>query len=189
MPGMTCESSKCQKRHYSSRLCPLWRFLRKIGCPVFGSWAGAALHKNCCLCLVRCWRWSWPAVDEHRSRGIGELARGVAGWWLSVVPLRGSTARAACSSVNGGGKVNHMGGSIVGLRLSTFRGNVRLIVQQKCHLSNPGSYQMSIAPVVRFAAAVYSDPENGPESAPLCPLWPICVSPWTVCLSLFGRRR
>ena len=104
-------------------------------------------------------------------------------------PARGSTARAACSSVNGGGKVDHMGGSIVGLRLSTFRGNVRLSVQQKCHLSNPGSYQMSTAPVVRFAAAVYSDPENGPESAPLCPLWPICASPWTVCLSLFGRRR
>ena len=60
----------------------------------------------------------------------------------------------ACSSVNGGGKVDHMGGSIVGLRLSTFRGNVRLSVQQKCHLSNPGSYQMSTAPVVRFAAAV-----------------------------------
>ena len=61
---------------------------------------------------------------------------------------------AACSSVNGGGKVDHMGGSIVGLRLSTFRGNVRLSVQQKCHLSNPGSYQMSTAPVVRFAAAL-----------------------------------
>ena len=57
-------------------------------------------------------------------------------------------------SVNGGGKVDHMGGSIVGLRLSTFRGNVRLSVQQKCHLSNPGSYQMSTAPVVRFAAAL-----------------------------------
>ena len=104
-------------------------------------------------------------------------------------PARGSTARAACSSVNGGGKVDHMGGSIVGLRLSTFRGNVRLSVQQKCHLSNPGSYQMSTAPVVRFAAAVYGDPENGPESAPLCPLWPICASPWTVCLSLFVGRR
>ena len=86
--------------------------------------------------------------------------------------------------VKGGGKVDHMGGSIVGLRLSTFRGNVRLSVQQKCHRSNPGSHQMSTAPVVRFAAAVYSDPENGPESAPLCPLWPICASPWTVCLSL-----
>ena len=69
-------------------------------------------------------------------------------------PARGSTARAACSSVNGGGKADHMGGSIVGLRLSTFRGNVRLSVQQKCHLSNPGSYQMSTAPVVRFAAAL-----------------------------------
>ena len=67
---------------------------------------------------------------------------------------RGSTARAACSSVNGGGEVDHIGGSIVGLRLSTFRGNVRLSVQQKCHLSNPGSYQMSTAPVVRFAAAL-----------------------------------
>ena len=32
-------------------------------------------------------------------------------------PARGSTARAACSSVNGGGKVDHMGGSMVGLRL------------------------------------------------------------------------
>ena len=49
-----------------------------------------------------------------------------------------------------------MGGSIVGLRLSTFRGNVRLSVQQKCHRSNPGSHQMSTAPVVRFAAAVLS---------------------------------
>ena len=55
--------------------------------------------------------------------------------------------------VIGGGKLDHVGGSIVGLRLSTFRGNVRLSVQQKCHLSNPGSYQMSTAPVVRFAAA------------------------------------
>ena len=35
--------------------------------------------------------------------------------------------------VNGGGKVDHMGGSIVGLRLSTFRENVRLSVQQECH--------------------------------------------------------
>ena len=31
----------------------------------------------------------------------------------------------ATFDVNGGGKVDHMGGSIVGLRLSTFRGNVR----------------------------------------------------------------
>ena len=31
-------------------------------------------------------------------------------------PARGSTARAACSSVNGGGKVGHVGGLIVGLR-------------------------------------------------------------------------
>ena len=36
--------------------------------------------------------------------------------------------------VNGGGKVGHVGGSIVGLRLSTFRENVRLSDQQKCHL-------------------------------------------------------
>ena len=35
--------------------------------------------------------------------------------------------------VNGGGKVDHMGGSIVGLRLSTFRKTVRLSVQQECH--------------------------------------------------------
>ena len=48
-----------------------------------------ALHKNCCLCLVRCWRWSCPAGGERRSRGIGELARGVAGWWVSVVPPGG----------------------------------------------------------------------------------------------------
>ena len=73
-------------------------------------------------------------------------------------PARGSTARAVCSSVNGGGKVDHMGGSIVGLRLSMFRGNVRLSVQQKCHLSNQGSYQMSTAPVVRFAAALDTGP-------------------------------
>ena len=73
-------------------------------------------------------------------------------------PARGSTARAVCSSVNGGGKVDHMGGSIVGLRLSTFRGNVRLSVQQKCHLSNPGSYQMSTAPVVHFADALDTGP-------------------------------
>ena len=73
-------------------------------------------------------------------------------------PARGSTASAAYSSVNGGGKVDHMGGSIVGLRLSTFRGNVRLSVQQKCHLSNPGSYQISTAPVVRFAAALDTRP-------------------------------
>ena len=122
---------------------------------------------------------SWDRrIGKRRSRLVG-ISR----------PARGSTAMVACSSVNGGGKVDHMGGSIVGLRLSTFRGNVRLSVQQKCHLSNPGSYQMSTAPVVRFAAAVYSDPENGPESAPLCPLWPICASPWTVCLSLFVGRR
>ena len=30
-PRMTSESSKCQKRHHSSHLCPLWRFLRQIG--------------------------------------------------------------------------------------------------------------------------------------------------------------
>ena len=105
-PRMTSASPKCPlKRCHSSYLCPLSRFLSKIGCPVFGSWAGAALHKNYCLCLVRCWRWSWPAGDERWSRGIGELARGVAGWWLLVVPPGGSTARAACSSVNGGGNV------------------------------------------------------------------------------------
>ena len=46
--------------------------------------------------------------------------------------------------VKGGGKVDPVGGSITGLRLSTFRENVRLSVQQKCHLSNPGSYQMSM---------------------------------------------
>ena len=57
--------------------------------------------------------------------------------------------------------MDHMGGSIVGLRLSTFRGNVRLSVQQKCHLSNPGSYQMSTAPVVRFAAALDTVVING----------------------------
>ena len=33
--------------------------------------------------------------------------------------------------VKDGGKVRHVGGSLVGLRLSTFRGNVRLSVQQK----------------------------------------------------------
>ena len=71
----------------------------------------------------------------------------------------GSLWVSACRAtfdVNGGGKVDHMGGSIVGLRLSTFRGNVRLSVQQECHLSNPGSYQMSTAPVIRFAAALDS---------------------------------
>ena len=66
--------------------------------------------------------------------------------------------------VNGGDKVDHMGGSIVGLRLSTFRGNVRLSVQQKCHLSNPGSYQMSTAPVVRLADAL-------DRSCPVDSLW------------------
>ena len=51
----------------------------------------------------------------------------------------------ACSCiVKGGGKVDQVGGSIAGLRLSTFRENVRLSVQKKCHLSNPGSYQMSM---------------------------------------------
>ena len=49
-----------------------------------------------------------------------------------------------CCTVNGGGKVDHMGGLIVGLRLSTFSGNVRLSVQQECHLSIGGSYQMSM---------------------------------------------
>ena len=43
--------SKWQKSRHSSYSYPLWRFLRKIGCPVFGSWAGAALHK--CLHVVR----------------------------------------------------------------------------------------------------------------------------------------
>ena len=98
MPGMTSGLSKWQKSRHSSYLYPLSRFLSNIcntrdyrRCPVFGSWVGAvgALHKNCCLCLVRCWRWSWPAGDELRSRGIGELARGVAGWWVSVVPPGG----------------------------------------------------------------------------------------------------
>ena len=40
--------------------------------------------------------------------------------------------------------MDQVGGSITGLRLSTFRENVRLSVQQKCHLSNPGSYQKSM---------------------------------------------
>ena len=73
MPGMTSGSSKWQKSRHSSYLYPLWRFLSKIGCPVFGSWAGAALHK-----IVAC---AWFAVGdglgrlagERWSRGIGEL--------------------------------------------------------------------------------------------------------------------
>ena len=46
-------------------------------------------------------------------------------------------------SVNGGGKVGHMGGPIVGLRLSKSRGDVRLSVQHKCHSVMLGWYQMT----------------------------------------------
>ena len=35
-----------------------------------------------------------------------------------------------------------MGGSIVGLRLSLFRINVRVSVQRKCHSAMPRWYQM-----------------------------------------------
>ena len=42
------------------------------------------------------------------------------------------------SRVKGGGKVDHVGGLIAGLWLSTFRENVRLSVQLECHLSIPG---------------------------------------------------
>ena len=40
--------------------------------------------------------------------------------------------------VKGGGKLGQVGGSIVGLWLSTFRENVRLSAQQKCHWVYPG---------------------------------------------------
>ena len=49
-----------------------------------------------------------------------------------------------------------MGGSIVGLRLSTFRESVRSGVQQKCHPTIPGSYQMSM-PVGLPATAAAAD--------------------------------
>ena len=51
------------------------------------------------------------------------------------------SSRGGCNdiSVNGGGKVGHVGGSIVGLRLSLSSEKVRLSVQYECHfLSRDG---------------------------------------------------
>ena len=47
------------------------------------------LCTKCCLCLVRCLRWSWPDGGERPGRVLGELARGVAGWRVSVFPPGG----------------------------------------------------------------------------------------------------
>ena len=62
-------------------------------------------------------------AGEHRSLAVATLKR---------VELALQTFfRRVKAGVSGGGKVGHVGGLIVGLRLSTFRGNVRLSVQQK----------------------------------------------------------
>ena len=52
--------------------------------------------------------------------------------------------------------MGHVDGSIVGLQLWTFKGNVRLCVQQNSHLSNPRSYRMSM-PVGLLATAAAAD--------------------------------
>ena len=52
-----------------------------------------------------------------------------------------------------------MGGSIVGLRLSQSRGNVRLSVQRKCHLVMPRWYQM-MTPWEPPGIAALEDPRH-----------------------------
>ena len=44
------------------------------------------------------------------------------------------------ADVNGGGKVDHMGGSIVGLRLSTFSENIRANWPAEMSYSRYGEY-------------------------------------------------
>ena len=79
MPGMIWVG-QVQKKPSQLVLVPSMAISQQYLMPSFWFLGRAALHKNCCLCLVRCWRWCWPAGGERRSRGIDELARGVAGW-------------------------------------------------------------------------------------------------------------
>ena len=74
MPGMTSGLSRGQKSRHSSYLYPLWRFLSKIGCPVFVSWAGAALHKKLLLVLgslLEVVLAGWRRALESWNRRIG----------------------------------------------------------------------------------------------------------------------